>query len=287
MDKSHTGHGGLRQPENRQRQSGLPGKKQDLFSGQFAPGITKQSDGVLLFHGCQVRLHLVVDAAALELAGEGKKVLREHGHGRSVEQVLEALAQTQFEHIVKAERIELADGHIGGRETDGGSQMVDGVDPPAEVVELPFPQPESGLAEISRHHSDARGERLIPDFSFFEGSAQALAPTRGIVGPDQAVHDQIRLLPQQVVQQETTDESGGSGQQDLSKISRRHGIGRPLLADGGMNESTQCIDVSLAMRGQGPDDRLHRRVGVGSFGHTLLPWNRANWARHSRLPPSA
>ena len=111
----------LRQSENRQRHTGLLGKQQDLFRCQFAPWVAKQTERERFLHAGEVRLHLVVDAAVLEFAGEGKEILRKHGHGRSIEQVLEALAQTQFEHVVQAERIELAYGVIGSSETYIGS----------------------------------------------------------------------------------------------------------------------------------------------------------------------
>ena len=126
---SRSRYGSLRQPKNCQRHAGLLGKQQDLFGSQFAPWVAKQTDWKRFLHAGEVRLHLVVDAAVLEFAGECKKVLWKHGHGRGKEQVLEALAQTQFEHVVQAERIELAYGVIGSSETYIGSKMVDRINP--------------------------------------------------------------------------------------------------------------------------------------------------------------
>ena len=46
-----------------------------------------------------------------------------------------------------------------------------------------------------------------------QGIAQALEPVLCMVGPDDAVYYQIGMLLQKVAQEETTDESGRSGQQ--------------------------------------------------------------------------
>ena len=112
---------------------------------------------------------------------------------------------------------------------------------------------------------------LVPDFSMLQSIAKALEPVFRVVGPDDAVHYQIGILLQKVAQEETTDESGYSGQQNLAKISRGHRIGRQSLTDRCMDESAQGIDVSLAMRWQRSNKWGHRGVGNGFFGYVSFP----------------
>ena len=109
--------------------------------------------------------------------------------------------------------------------------MIDRVDPLTEIVEIRIAQTESGLADVADYYADARRKFLVPDFSMLQSIAQALEPVFCIVGPDDAMHYQIGILLQKVAQEETTDESGHPGQQDLAKISRGHRIGRRSLTD--------------------------------------------------------
>ena len=168
----------------------------------------------------------MVDSAIAEFIREVKEILRKHGHGRGIEQVLETRAQTEFEDVANAERIDLTDGEIGRREIDCSRKVIDGVDPLAEIVEIRVAQTEPGLANVTGHHADARRERLIPDFNLLQDGAQALEFMLDVVGLHQAMYDQIGILLQKIVQKKTTDEAGRPGQQNLLKSSRRHGIGR-------------------------------------------------------------
>ena len=149
------GQADLRQPKDRQRHAGLLRKQENLFGCQLAPRVAEQPDRKRLLHACEVRLHLVVDAAVLELMRKCAEILGEHAHGRGEEQVLEANAQAQFDHVANAERIVLANVEIGRREIDVGGKVIDGVDLPAQRIELLDGKTESRLADVADHDVDA------------------------------------------------------------------------------------------------------------------------------------
>ena len=210
----------MRQSEERQRHAGLLRKQKNLLGCQLAPRVAEQADGKRLLHACEVRLHLVVDAAVLELMRKRAEVLREHAHGRGEEQVLEADAQAQLDHVAKAERIVLANVEIRRCEVDVGGEMIDSVDLPTQGVESFDGKAESRLADVADHDVDARVEGFVPDLGLPQGVADALAPMLDAVGTDHAVNHDIRVLLQEIAQKETTDETGRPGQQHLSKIGR-------------------------------------------------------------------
>ena len=77
---------------------------------------------------------MVVDVAVLEFVRKGAEILGKNGHGRGIEQVLEASAQTQFEHVAHAESIDRTYVDIGSSEAYIGSEMINRVDPLTEVM---------------------------------------------------------------------------------------------------------------------------------------------------------
>ena len=271
LGKSRTGLTDSRQPENRHRQACTLGMQQALLGHELAPWIAQQSQRENPFHVGEVRLHLVLDAAAGELSCEGTEVLRKDAHGRGVEQVLGACAQAQFQDAANAESIDLPDGGVGRSQGQIGGKMVDGVDPMTQRIETRFAQTESRFRHVTDHHADARRQRLFPDFSLLQGFPQALESMFDVVRSDKAVHHQIGFLTQQLTQEETADESRGAGQQDLSKMSWRDRIGPRSLAGRCMNESTQTIEVPPALRWQRAGQRSHGSAVGGSFGHDLVP----------------
>ena len=283
------GQADLRQPKNRQRHAGLLREQENLLGCELAPRVAEQADGKRLLHACEVRLHLVVDAPVLELMRKRAEILGEHAHGRGEEQVLETNAQAQFDHVANAERIELANFEVRRREIEVGGEMIDSVDLPAQRVELLDGKTESRLADVADHDVDARVEGFIPDLGLLQGVADALAPMFDVVGSDHAVHRDLRVLLQEIAQEEATDETGRPGQQHLSKFRRRYRGGRRLLADKRAHEPTECVDVSLTMRRQGSDERRHRGVGEGSLGHLFfhggnsggMLYTAAAWSRRS------
>jgi hypothetical protein len=110
-------------------------------------------------------LHLVVNAAVLEFVCKGAEILGKHAQGRGVEQVLEASAQTQFEHVANAERINPADGEIGRRDIEIGSKMIDGVNPLTQRIELFCGKAKLSLADVANHDAYACRERLFLDLN--------------------------------------------------------------------------------------------------------------------------
>ena len=167
------------------------------------------------------------------------EILREHAHGRGEEQVLEANAQAQLDDVAKAERIVLANVEIGRREIEVGGEVIDGVDLPAQGVESLDGKAESRLADVADHDVDARVEGFVPDLGLLQGVADALASMLDVVGPDHAVNHDIRALPQEIAQKETTDETGRPGQQHLSKFRRWYRVGRRLPADNRVHEPAE------------------------------------------------
>ena len=226
-------------------------------------------------------MHLVVNVAVLEFVCEGAKILGEHAHGRGVEQVLEAPAQTQFERIANAKRIDRAYVNIRRSEIYIGGKMIDSVDPLTQRIELFCGKTELSLTDVSDHDAYARSKPLIPDVGLLQSGADTLEAMFGVIGPDNAVNHQIGVLLQEVQQKETTDETGRSGQKYLFEITRRDSGGRCFSADCLVNESAKGIDVSLAMRWQRSNKRGHRRVGNGFFDHVSFPKNRA-YSLHRR-----
>ena len=91
-------------------------------------------------------------------------------------------------------------------------EVVDGVDALPHFVEGGSAQAEAGFADVSGHDADARRERLIPDLGLLQGGAQALQSVVAVGAPDQAVHHQIGVVPQQVAQHEPAHETGRPGQ---------------------------------------------------------------------------
>ena len=244
-------------PEDRQRHPGLLCEQKDLLGRELAPRVAQQADREPSLHAREIRLHLVVDETVPEFTRESEEILREDGHGRGIEQVLEAFPQAQLDHVVKAQRIELAYGEIGRSEIDFGGEVIDRVDPLTEFVELRIAQAETRLADVADHHADTRRERLIPDFGLLQRVTQPSKPMLGIIRLDDAVHHQTAVMLQEIAQKETADEAGGAGQQHLPEVGRRYGIRRRLLADAAMNEPAQGVDVPPALRRQRSDEGRH------------------------------
>ena len=86
-------------------------------------------------------------------------------------------------------------------------------------------------------------------------------------GPNQTVHNQPLVLPQEFVQEKAPRESGCSGQQDLSKVVWRHGIGRSLPCERRMNHALQPFHVSLTLGWQPADKPRHGVLGNMGLDH--------------------
>ena len=261
----------MRQPKNRQRHTGLLREQESLLGCQFAPRVAEKSEREHFLHALEIRLHLVVDAAVFEFMCEAAKILREHTHGRGVEQVLEAFAQAQFEHVADAERIDLANGEIGRHKIYGGRKMIGGINPAAKGIEIRFAQAKSRLGDVTDRDTYARREGFVPDARLLESGAYAFETVLDALGPDNAMHQERGVLSQEFAQEESTDESGRPGQEHLPEITRRNSGSRRFPADCLMNESTQGIDVFLTMPRQIAIERRHRCVGGGSFIHVFFP----------------
>ena len=151
--------------------------------------------------------------------------------------MFEAGPQAKLEHGAKAEHVRLAYVGIGLDEAHVGSQVIDRVDPLAEPVEHRLAQSEMLLEDVAGHHAQARRPLLLPDFGPLQGIAQAREPVFGALGADQAVHDQPVVLPQELAQEEAPYETGCPGQQDLSKVCWRHGLGGRLSGDRRVNDA--------------------------------------------------
>ena len=122
------GHAGLRQPEDRGRETGCVGEEDGLFGDQLAPRIPHEPEGERPLHAGEVRLHLVADAALPVLVREGAEVLGEDPHRRNEEEVLVADAEAELQHVSEAEHVVPADRGVACREVQGGRQVVDRVD---------------------------------------------------------------------------------------------------------------------------------------------------------------
>ena len=175
--------------------------------------------------------------------------------------MLEASAQTQFERVANAERIDRAYGYIRRSEIYIGGKMIDGVDPLTQRVELFCGKTELSLADVADHDAYARSKGFVPDFSLLQGGLDTLEAMFGVIGPDQAMDHYIGILLQKVAQDKTPDESVRPGQQNLSKISRGYSIGWCSLAHRRVNESAQVIKISLAIWRQRTDEWSHHPVG--------------------------
>ena len=146
--------------------------------------------------------------------------------------------------------------------------MIDGVGTPAQADEVGLGQSEPGIADVPDHDAQTVCERVLPDFGQLERGAQALQPMRFVLGPDQAVHDQLVAL-QEVAEQETADETGRPGQENLPKSGGRYWIVQRAAVDALANETPQRSEVPLTLRRQCADQRRHRPgVDTGS-GHVI------------------
>ena len=161
--ESRAGHSCLRQAKNRHRHTGGIREQQNLLGNDLAPRVSDETERQQPFHGCEVGLHVMLDATTTELVREIAEILGEYGHRGCVEHVLDTCSQAQREHIAKAGRIHLAHGGVGRNKGQVGGEVVVRVDPPAQIVEVRFAQAESSLANVSGHDPNTRLVCLVPD----------------------------------------------------------------------------------------------------------------------------
>ena len=192
-------------------------------------------------------LHLVIDASVREFPPEQEEILWEHAHRRREEQVLQARAQTKFQNVAGAERVDPPQVEVGHREGDIGRDVVHRVHAMTQLVETAPLQTEAGAADVPDHDAQAVGERVVPNLRLLQGRTQALQTMLFMFGPDQAVHDEIVVIPQEVAQQETSDETGRSRQEDLPKGRGRHRIRQLSPAHGLLNEPPEGLEIPLAL----------------------------------------
>ena len=125
--------------------------------------------------------------------------------------------------------------------------MVHRVHAVTQLVEILPLQTEPGVAHVPDHDAQAVGERVLPDLGVLQGRTQALQTMLFMFGPDQTVHDEVVVLPQEVAQQETPDETGRSRQEDLPKGRGRHRIRRRSPAHGLLNEPPEGFEIPLTL----------------------------------------
>ena len=231
------GHACLGQSKDPHGQPDDMREEDRLLGNELAPWISEEAQRKCSLHAGQVRLRLVFDAAAPVLARKSAEVFGENPHRRSVEEMLVACMQTQVQHASDAERVYAANGAVGRGKTQGRCEMVYGIDLFAEYAKPGVRQPEARFGNVPGVHANSWSEAVVPDFRVLHVRPQPLEALLAAVAAHDAVHRESRIPVEQVPHQETAEEAGRAGDEDVAEVGGGNSLGGRRTGDCFANEA--------------------------------------------------